>query len=282
MNIAVDAAVRDEPRFAFGENWQAFVSNLTEAQIRESERALRESLGVVSLKGKSFLDIGCGSGLSSLAARRLGASVHAFDYDPNSVACSKELKARYAPHDLEWRIEQGSVLDETYLKRLGQFDVVYSWGVLHHTGEMWKALTNVDSLVSPRGILLVALYNEVGYRTEIWKLIKRLYNVTPSSLRFLILGPALLRIWGPTVLRDMLRGNPLKTWKNHKSRRGMNAWRDLVDWVGGYPYEAAKPEEVIWLYKQRGYQLSHGTLDPGLGCNEFVFKKRAASNLAAA
>src|ERR1044072_5239228 len=100
-------------------------------------------LEVDNLLGKKFLDVGSGSGLFSLAARRLGAQVHSFDYDPQSVACTGELRRRYFPDDLHWVVQQGSVLDQGYLASLGSFDVVYAWGVLHHTGAMWRALDNI-------------------------------------------------------------------------------------------------------------------------------------------
>src|SRR6266496_6740116 len=116
-------------RFAFGKNWKSFLTNLDETRIAEAERSLREMLQLDDLLGKSFLDVGSGSGIFSLAARRLGARVHSFDYDPESVACTAELKRRYFSNDSNWTIEEGSVLDEEYMLSLGQFDVVYSWGV---------------------------------------------------------------------------------------------------------------------------------------------------------
>ena len=149
-------------RFEFGKNWAAFLSVLDDERIATAEDSLKEMLECEDLQGKKFLDIGSGSGLFSLAARRLGATVHSFDFDPNSFACTQELRRRYFPGDADWRIEQGSALDSKYLESLGKFDIVYSWGVLHHTGEMWKALENATLPVGAGGKLFVAIYNDTG------------------------------------------------------------------------------------------------------------------------
>lgn len=138
-------------RFAFGANWGRFLKTLSDDRITKAEDSLRRTLGLERLDGLSFLDAGSGSGLFSLAARRLGASVVSFDFDPQSVACTLELRRRFFPDDATWQVEQGSVLESDYLARLGQFDVVYSWGVLHHTGAMWQALENVVPLVRGGG-----------------------------------------------------------------------------------------------------------------------------------
>ena len=235
--------------------------------------ALQRSLGVRDLTGKRFLDIGSGSGLSSLAATRLGASVHSFDFDPRCVACTKELKRRYA-QNAEWTIEVGSVLDATYLRALGRFDIVYAWGVLHHTGALWRAMDHAGSMVAPGGYLLIAVYNDQGRASRRWRYIKRLYISLPPCTRFLILWPCFLRLWGPTTLRDLLHGVPFRTWRQYREDRGMSPWRDVVDWVGGYPFEVAKPEEVFRFYDTRGLTLvGLETCGGGHGCNELVFRK---------
>jgi 2-polyprenyl-6-hydroxyphenyl methylase/3-demethylubiquinone-9 3-methyltransferase len=149
----------DEIRFAFGANWRRFLDSLDDVRIREAEASLRAMLGVDHLRGRSFLDIGSGSGLFSLAAWRLGARVHSFDYDPQSVACTEELRRRYAPGDSRWTIARGSALDAAYLLSLGQYDVVYSWGVLHHTGRMWEALELALLQLAPDGSLFIAIYS---------------------------------------------------------------------------------------------------------------------------
>jgi 2-polyprenyl-3-methyl-5-hydroxy-6-metoxy-1,4-benzoquinol methylase len=263
-------------RFEFGKNWSRFLAHLDDNRIATAEQSLRKMLEIEDLSGKRFLDIGSGSGLFSLAARRLGASVHSFDYDPHSVACTSELKARYFPGDSSWTVEEGSALDAGYLNSLGQFDIVYSWGVLHHTGEMWRALENAHRAVGPGGKLFIAIYNDTGSQSSRWKWIKRTYNQLPGLLRVPFALAVSLPEEAKSILRSLLTLNPgkyVRTWASNK-KRGMSKWHDMIDWVGGYPYEVATPEEIFEFYKIRGFTLSKLKCGGvGLGCNEFVFQK---------
>ena len=261
--------------FEFGRNWRLFLEELDDARIASATSSLSGMLGLPRLDGKSFLDIGAGSGLFSLAARRLGARVVSFDADPESVACEEELKRRFFKDDGLWLVQKGSALDEAYLASLGTFDVVYSWGVLHHTGDLWRALELVCGRVAPGGKLFIAIYNDQGWASSAWRFVKRLYNVSPRGLRPLILGLCFLRLWGPTLIKDALKGRPLATWRGYGAAgRGMSPWRDVVDWVGGYPFETARPEAIVEFYKGRGFVLERLTsVGRGHGCNEFVFRR---------
>ena len=275
--------VADGERFEFGKNWSRFLSLLDDTRIEEAEASLKSMLEVSDLQNKSFIDVGSGSGLFSLAARRLGARVHSLDFDPNSVACTKELRSRYFPNDNQWRVDEGSVLDEAYLSKLGKFDVVYSWGVLHHTGQMWQALRNVEPLVAPNGKLFIALYNDTGTQSSRWIWIKRTYNKLPKFLRV----PFTLVVIAPGEAKDLGRalihlnpGEYVRNWTEYDQRRGMSRWRDYVDWVGGYPYEVSTPDEIFDFYRKHGFSLTKlqcGRV--GLGCNQFVFHRSNGDRL---
>ncbi|HKQ08527.1 MAG TPA: class I SAM-dependent methyltransferase [Blastocatellia bacterium] len=269
--------VRKGERFEFGKNWSRFLDLLDDKRIADAEASLKKMLEVETLSGKRFLDIGSGSGLFSLAARRLGARVHSFDYDPQSVACTTELRRRYFPGDPQWAIAEASALDADYVGSLGEFDVVYSWGVLHHTGAMWQALDHARLPVAVGGKLWVAIYNDTGSQTARWKRIKKTYNTLPRWLRVPFTMIVMAPLEAKAALSALVGGRLfewLRTWRGRGIARGMSRWRDIVDWVGGYPYEAAAPEEIFEFYKARGFRLTKLKCGGvGLGCNEFVFEK---------
>jgi len=267
--VSADASHADElksgSRYEFGANWARFLHTLNEEKILEAEESLKKMLAVSNLTGKTFLDIGSGSGLFSLAARRLGAVVTSFDYDPQSVACTQELKNRFFKDDANWCIQTGSALDADYVGNLGKFDVVYSWGVLHHTGNMWLALANATLPVGEQGKLFIALYNYQPFASRYWTFIKRTYN----KLKFM--RPLIFTVH---ALYPMLPSILLKLARGQKYGRGMNPWHDLHDWLGGYPFEVSKPEEIFDFYKQHGFRLEKlRTVGGRMGCNEFVFEK---------
>jgi 2-polyprenyl-3-methyl-5-hydroxy-6-metoxy-1,4-benzoquinol methylase len=254
-------------RFAFGQNWARFQQVLDDERIEDAVRSLREMLEVDTLAGRSFLDIGSGSGLFSLAARRLGATVHSFDFDQDSVACTQRLKQLYCPSDPNWVIEQGSVLDEAFMATLGTYDIVYSWGVLHHTGRMWPACAAAVERVAPGGLLFIALYNDQGLASRYWTVVKRLY-CSSRIMRPVVLGAHLFYPLLPTYISRKI--------KSAKEPRGMSIMHDFVDWMGGYPFEVSTPAQVFEFHRERGFALRKiRTVGGKMGCNEFVFRRQA-------
>jgi SAM-dependent methyltransferase len=261
-------------RFEFGDNWRSFLDRLEDGRIAEAEKSLRSLLNRDHLRELSFLDIGSGSGLSSLAARRLGARVLSFDYDLHSVECTTILRDRFFPKDPAWSVERGSILDRDYLKKLGRFDVVYSWGVLHHTGAMRQAIENAEQLVAPGGTLALALYRKTAL-CWFWTLEKRWYCRASQAAQ------ARARALYVTMLRTafaLTRRNFGDYVSNYSSKRGMDFAHDVHDWLGGYPYESIGPAEVDKLITRNGFRQIQARLHGnriglfGSGCDEYVYR----------
>ena len=224
-----------------------------------------------AIKGKRFLDVGCGSGLFSLCARQAGCKVVSFDYDPDSVSCAAELRDRFFPGDPDWTVLRGSVLDKEFLSSLNTHDIVYAWGVLHHTGDMWNAMDNVAGLTRSGGALCVAIYNDCGLRSQIWRVIKRFYNLNLATkiATSMVFVPCSM---GRRAISSIRRGSNLFAIYNRQ--RGMHVLTDILDWIGGYPYEYAKCEEVVQFYCDKGFVVSTVIPTEGTGNHQFVFVRQ--------
>ena len=259
--------IEEGKRFSFGENWKRFLVHVNELRIAESQEAITSMLPV-DLHGKSFLDCGSGSGLSSLSAIRSGARVVSFDFDPQSVACTRYLKETFAQDADSWDIRQGSVLDPEFMKGLGKHDVVYSWGVLHHTGQMWKAIDLVQECVNRNGCLFLALYNDQKWISTYWLLVKKLYNFSWLT------KIGMIAVHAPYLLLGRMIVHALRGQKT--SGRGMAIWYDMLDWLGGLPFETATPEGLeAYLAKEGFVRVKSRLVGKKHGCFEMVFKRIA-------
>ena len=274
------AEVARGERFKFGENWRKFLEHMSEERAQASVVSLRRMLGLESLAGLRFLDIGSGSGLFSLAAHRLGAEVTSFDYDGDSVGCTNEMRRRYAPGSTDWKILQGSVLDADFMQALGQFDVVYSWGVLHHTGDMYGALRAAAQLVKPGGTFIFALYRKT-WLCRFWRWEKQWY-ARASARRQEIASAIFVRLF---ALGLLLQRRSFKSYVGqYRSSRGMDYFHDVHDWLGGYPYESISPEETERFLNPLGFHLERSFVRKGVllgrcsgvfgsGCDEYVYTR---------
>lgn len=265
------------PRYEFGSNWQSFVDRcLSDECVQLAQESLKELLNLQSLRGRTFIDVGCGSGLYSLAAVAMGAElVTSFDSDEQSVRASERVRAFYGISAQHWRICHGSVLDATFLATLYPADVVYCWGVAHHTGDMWRAIDNIICKVKPGGLLELAIYNRVDRPiggSEFWLKVKRIYVKSQRPIRKIMEVCFVVDF----VFRQLatLR-NPFAAIRNYpklNKGRGMDFWHDVRDWLGGYPYEFASAGEVFnYLHARHRMQLEKLKTVYSLGCNEFVF-----------
>lgn len=254
-------------RFAFGWNWKNFIERLRPQDYFSAKESLEKL--VPNLKSKTFLDVGCGSGLLSIAASALGAKeVLGLDLDPESTSTSKRLLENISQWDPDIRKDTIEFKTESILNEkinIEQYDVVYSWGVLHHTGDMYRAFAAIKNLVRKEGILVLAIYNK-HFTSPVWKLIKYTYVKSPTFVKkILVLLVLITKFLGVLIIS---RRNPFK------KRRGMNYYTDIVDWVGGYPYEYASVSEVTDFFGARGFRLKKLIRTTGFtGCNQFVFEK---------
>jgi len=263
-----------ETRFAFGKNWESFSQLIDDASIRRAEERLASFVGAGAVAGRTFLDIGCGSGLHSLAALRLGARrVLAIDLDPDSVTTTRSVLEKFWD-GCNKSVERMSVFSMER-EKIGTFDIVYSWGVLHHTGDMYRAIAAAAHRVSPGGVLAIALYGKTRY-CGIWKKIKRWYvNATPRQRR--AAERMYVRLFGVYLL---LRGKRLATHiaNYKKNKRGMDFYHDVRDWIGGYPYESITPYELNELLAPLDFVLVKQKVGKrsglfGSGNDEYLYRR---------
>jgi SAM-dependent methyltransferase len=266
-------------RYEFGKNWSEFAHrHVTVERIETARRCLLNFLKLGDLRGKTFLDIGCGSGIHSLAAYRAGASrVIGFDYDPDSVQTSRMVREQAGSPD-NWEILQGSVLDKSFLDKLERADIVYSWGVLHHTGSMWEAVANASTLMKPDAVFCIALYTTdifIDPTPEFWLSLKQRYNRAGALTRRFMEWRYALRA---TIIPELRAGrNPFSHIREYGRSRGMSYWTDVKDWLGGWPMEfAGIAETKAFCSDQLGLELLNITA--GEANSEYLFRKKGAAN----
>jgi 2-polyprenyl-6-hydroxyphenyl methylase/3-demethylubiquinone-9 3-methyltransferase len=257
--------------FSFGKNWKDYLATINETIIAEAGTDLDDWLGRDFIEGKRVIDVGSGSGLSSLCLwRRRPRELVSFDYDIHSVEATQTLRSREGAPEA-WKAFQGSILDGEFVKTLGKFDIVYSWGVLHHTGEMWKAMENAASLCAPDGQFWISIY-QAGSQYEADLELKRRYNRADEGGKRALIEEqiAMHKSW----CRG--RGEPEENW-NKVDGRGMNKANDIVDWLGGLPYEVAWPAEIVAFCTERGFAPVR-VLERGQGgCSVYLFRKNEDS-----
>ena len=256
--------------FSFGKNWNNYLKTLTKKRINIAKKSLKSFLG--NVKNKTFLDIGSGSGLFSFTMYKLGAKeIVSLDVDPFSIQCTIYLR-EIVKNPKNWIIYQGSILDEKFISKFDKFDIVYSWGVLHHTGKMWEAIINATSLVKKNGLFYIAIYNKTRW-SKYWLKIKKLYNLLPYLGK--IFMDYTLYVISKFIFPSIMLKNPFKSLKEYQKNRGMDPIIDIKDWLGGYPYEYATFEEIIEFIENLNlnFKLIKYTKTKSTGNNEFLFKK---------
>jgi SAM-dependent methyltransferase len=259
---------KDEITFSFGENWKEYIRDADDHAIKSAREDILKWIPEDKIKGKRIVDIGCGSGIHSLSFFRLGASeVISIDYDKASVEATQYLWDK-EKQPSSWKISHGSALDKEFMQNLGHFDVMYSWGVLHHTGNMWGAIENVLPLTNPGGLCWISLYVAgPNFERDVDR--KKRYNKSGElgkrwmEFRYFIF---------PLMYNLIRRGKNPFSW-NRTQERGMNTYYDIKDWLGGLPYEVASKEEVTQKFEASGYSLIKIQEYPEGSCHVYLFQK---------
>lgn len=276
MTAGAQNLEREQVSFSFGRNWQDFVKHhLTPEREQLAKASICEFMEVPDLNGLSFLDVGCGSGLFSLAAYRLGArSVFSLDVDPFSVRSCQELMRREG-NPKNWKLAEGSILDRKFLEGVPKSDIVYAWGSLHHTGNMWQAIRNAASLVETGGLFYVTIYNRVEGRkgSSFWLEVKRRYNRSSVVSKRLMEWAFVARYGLVSSLASFK--SPLEFARNYGRERGMSYLTDVRDWLGGYPYEFASVHEMFrFSNRELNMELVNLRATNTTGTNDFLFRRR--------
>ncbi|MEW6108617.1 MAG: class I SAM-dependent methyltransferase [Nitrospirota bacterium] len=293
--------------FSFGRNWLDFVNHSLDDQKMEiAYNSLLKYLPADEYKDKVFIDIGCGSGIFSLSALRLGCKeVISFDYDEYSIRATETMKEKFSsliPGNARWNIFKGNILDNKLVESLNKKgDIVYSWGVLHHTGSMYEALRNTMTCVRPQGYLIIAIYNKAPY-SDLWVKVKKTYNQSSRPMKLLYVYATLAWIYLERfihVIKAVVKGEKRTDFKGNDDYRGMSFFYNIIDWLGGFPYEYASFDEVKTFVENEGFDLVRATvkwlslskeeykrsvrflgrffysyLSNYTGTNEFIFKRK--------
>lgn len=259
--------------FTFGENWSRFSETVDESSLLDAQESLANLISKDEIRSKKVCDVGSGSGIHALAFLTLGAKhVTCFDLDLNSVQTTQATLKKF--NKTQWSVTQRDIL-KTNSNDAESYDIVYSWGVLHHTGNLNLALNNTQDLCAPNGMLILALYRKTFF-CPFWKFVKRIYHVSPKWIRF-SLDIFYILIFSMAMLFQGV--NPFRYIRNYSKSRGMNFFTDVRDWLGGYPYESVSPQPLIELVESYGFIFEKGNISTdkwgflGSGCNEYVFRK---------
>ncbi|MBG84498.1 MAG: hypothetical protein CMJ40_08135 [Phycisphaerae bacterium] len=277
MTPSIESNKSLENHFEFGANWLDYSDSVTQSHLDHAISNLKRLFACERMDGARFLDIGCGSGIHTVAAAKLGARIVSVDLDPMCIESTRKLCDLFEVQS-QVEVTRQSVFElDPSLRR--SFDIVYSWGVLHHTGDMWTAIERATECVSDSGQFSLAIYRKL-WCCGLWRMEKYLYSRMPSAMQKMVRWPYTAVVDGVTSIKRMQ--SPLSFRREYKASRGMTRDHDIHDWLGGYPYESATASEIEGFMKSKNFTLlrNFGAESKrfvlglsGSGCIEYVFRR---------
>jgi ubiquinone/menaquinone biosynthesis C-methylase UbiE len=170
----------------YGKLWDKYE---TDEYIKEAYRIIESrfknnEFDLSVLKGKTILDMGCGSGRYTIALTKTGAEkVYGIDLGKESIRKAALIAEKSGIRNIEFDV--GSVLDLPYEDNL--FDFIYSNGVLHHTENLEQGINELYRTLKPGGESFLYLYADGGIFWYSRKKMPRVMKKIPQSYTMAIL-----------------------------------------------------------------------------------------------
>lgn len=139
----------------YGLGSKEFFQAAVEERYENDAPWIKRLIDSIPVKGKKVLEVGCGMGVDLLEFAKNGARVTGIDLVDNHLKLASRL---FALNKLEAKLLNADAEDLPFPPEA--FDIVYSFGVLHHTPNTQKAIDEVQRVLRPNGTAIVGLYHK--------------------------------------------------------------------------------------------------------------------------
>jgi 2-polyprenyl-6-hydroxyphenyl methylase/3-demethylubiquinone-9 3-methyltransferase len=203
------------------------------------------------VKGKNVLDGGSGSGMVSVGFALLGANVTGVDITPQCVENGKRNAERFG---VQCRFFCKDLTDLDLGNE--RFDIVYSWGVIHHSEDARKSFSNLAKHLKPGGEMVLAVYLKT-YLSGFWNFSRVFYQKAPKWFQSIFRESGSCFLNGVDFIKKLIFG------KSRYMLRGTNNKELINDWFGVPHRTFHSYDEVFQWFRENG--LNYKLVNPATG-----------------